>query len=194
VDSSTLVFLSQQVWHLSWFVGPLVLVFFVLCAGIVWLSERSRWKGSRWLRCLSGWLLMPDPPNFQVGLTVYLLSVLAALAFGFIGGEVLRYKTSRSYRLEILANYDPLHALVRRISKSGEVLDEQPWVFRTCPHETQPDFDTGMIVNVVYEVSSDSNGECNTFTGPKGSYIAERDPLNPKKFADFRAPEWQGNH
>jgi hypothetical protein len=158
----------------------------------LWLSVQPKWRNSKWLGFAASWLTSQDhEPKFQVGLTALVLSVLAALILGFIGGEVLRYKTSRSYRLEILANYDPLHALVRKISKSGEVLGE-PWVFRTCPHETQPDFDTGMVVNVVYEVSSDTQGECNTFTGPRGSYIAERDPLNPKKFADFREETWIG--
>jgi hypothetical protein len=77
------------------------------------------------------------------------------------------------YKIKVYEKYDPYHALAQKVSDTGEPLSNV-FKFATCTHEAAPAFDAGHTYEVQFETSSNSDGECNTFTGPNGHFEEAR--------------------
>jgi hypothetical protein len=95
-------------------------------------------------------------------------------ALGYMTSEMQRYDRERGpYRIKVYERYDSYHALAQKVSDTGESLSKT-FKFATCTHEPAPSFDAGHIYEVQFEVTSNEDGECNTFTGPNGHFEEAR--------------------
>lgn len=80
-----------------------------------------------------------------------------------------RNDRERSYPIRIFEKLDERHVLVCKSDTDGRCLTET-FKFATCSHEVAPAFDAGKLYDVAFEISDDSTGECNTFTGENGKF------------------------
>lgn len=154
--------------------------FFVLLAVTILLFRRLRntrvisWISNKlWLdwKVISVTSELPGVGRF-VGRVV---PVLAAFALGYMTDEIQRYDHRHSERLEIVHKYDSRHDLVQVLDPKTGAIVGSPFRFAICPDETAPDFDEGMVVDVIYEESTGGMGHCNTFEGKHLGYVAVRE-------------------
>jgi hypothetical protein len=105
------------------------------------------------------------------------VSLVLVSLIGFVAGSSVTYSYMNTqridrergpYKIKVLERYDPYHALAQKLG------DPREFRFATCTHEPAPAFDAGHIYEVQFEIASNEDGECNTFTGPNGHFEEER--------------------
>ena len=86
------------------------------------------------------------------------LIFLSGVTVGWLGKSAEQFYHTDSYRMQVVRKVAPYRYLVR-------VNQAKPFAFQICNNMDDPGFEAGETDDVVFEESSDSQGECKNFSG-----------------------------